>query len=266
VLQNGISSGYDIGTAVVRRILLGPGGAFSELTYIAANDDLLTPFMGGPLASPNYVFLVSLDQSLHAVTGFGANGYSYLQFGAATSDSNGIALDSMNRVIVSGTAHAGNDSSMGVGRVLSTGSFDSTFGTGGALTFNFSTASSGPTQAKAAGLLVQRDDATVIGGSYTVSGGVIFALVRVRASGAPDLRDFGRVGGVDGAHTYLIPAALDGAGGGGALVFTAGEKILLAGSDTPILESHAFTAAMRMLNDRIFTEEFEAPVFLPRVP
>jgi uncharacterized delta-60 repeat protein len=120
--------------------------------------------------------------------GFGNSGIAVVSFGNKGTPNSAIALQSDGRIVIAGRA---NDT-MGLARLLPSGSLDPSFGSSGKLTINPSGSRTGSSFARS--IVIQRVPATtgeeriVIGGSSTgSSGNSNWTLLRLRSSGATDI-------------------------------------------------------------------------------
>jgi uncharacterized delta-60 repeat protein len=157
---------------------------------------------------------------------FGAGGKVTLSIGTgATSDhATGLALDPAGRIVVAGTTGAlsGPVAQFAVARLTSTGTPDSTFGSGGQVTASFGS----DTFNVVAGVAVDAAGRIAVAGT-TSSSTTSFAVALFEASGRPD-PDFGTAGQMT-THvggTSAVPV-IDRAAG---VVFDAAGRLVVAGT------------------------------------
>jgi len=245
-------NGYDSAVAMVRRRFPASG---TELTAVAAN-----AFSAGNV--PGFGAVIELDGSLHTIGSFGISGVSEFNFAAGgTTQVKAIALDDSNRVLVAGSDTSSAHFNLGVGRILTTGYYDTSFNGTGRLTINFDE-SGGTFYSEGEALLAQSDGRVLVGAqvySAAVDGHVQFGLVRLAAGGTADTT-FTSGTSITGAHKYIFSSSNDFAN---TASFTQGEKVLLSGIvDQP---SNTF-GVLRTTNDHIFGDGAEIAAYLPRTP
>ena len=125
--------------------------------------------------------------------GFGSGGKVVSDIGAGSTDrANGVALQADGKIVVAGTS----DSRFAVVRYESDGKLDSTFGSGGKVTTDFTNLGANFTTAAGNAVDIQPDGKLVVAGSVQ-NGSEFrdFALVRYNGNGAVDT-NFGTGGKV----------------------------------------------------------------------
>ena len=154
----------------------------------------------------------SLDPS------FGANGETLTDFGGggASTSANALVAQSDGRLVAAGTTYMGPATSIdfALARYTADGVLDSSFGTAGKVTTNFSAPSTSPSQSTdfAQGLALEPDGTIVAGGTACCdsAGQYDFALARYSPDGAPDT-SFGANGqlvkDVQGGHDEITAVA-----------------------------------------------------------
>lgn len=158
-----------------------------------------------------------------------------------------IRLDSMGRILLSGSAENGADGhDFAIARLLPNGQLDSNFDADGRVTIGFDLGGTNIDQA--AGITLQRDDRIVLVGPVALAGGSSssdFGVVRLLPDGTPD-SGFG-IGGMT-----IVPFDLAPSGGDIALsvVEQANGRLLLAGGAMHDTVTFALSAALaRLLPD-----------------
>lgn len=242
-------AGYDSAAAIARRWF--PDG--SEIVAVAGN-----AFSSGTV--PDFGAVVELDSTLHTIGSFGNSGISEFIFAASgTAQVNAIALDDSNRVLVAGIDTSTAHYNLGVGRILATGYYDTSFNGNGRTVINFD--ESGNTfYSSGVAILVQHDGRVIVGGQvYPSTFPVQFSLVRLLAGGTGDPSFTGGTS-ITGARKYSFSANNDYAN---SASFTQGEKILLGGI---VNQPSDAAGVLRATNDRIFGDGVEPAAYLPRIP
>lgn len=112
---------------------------------------------------------------------FGTNGVVTGFFGATDDIGNGVAVDSMDRVIVAGYTVVGSKSQFGVARLTSSGVLDTTFSGDGLTTIAF-----GSGAAFVGGVAVDALNRVVVSGGQIVSGQFDLAVARLTSTGNLD--------------------------------------------------------------------------------
>ncbi len=180
---------------------MGQGGGSRDLTF-GANGGVTTDFSGtadlgygvavqgdGKIVMAGYSRVSSTDD--FAVvrylagggldTSFGTGGKVTTSIGTATDRGHAIAIQSDGKILVAGYARIGSTEDFAVVRYQTDGSLDSTFGTGGKVTFPIGTSTD-----QALGIAVQGDGKIVLSGYASISGNIDFALVRCQSDGSLD--------------------------------------------------------------------------------
>ncbi|MBI2337080.1 MAG: hypothetical protein HYU97_10030 [Deltaproteobacteria bacterium] len=123
----------------------------------------------------------SSDGSLD--TTFGTGGLVTTDFSGSSLDQAGpVVLQSDGKIVVGGYSDAGGSNDFALARYSSDGSLDTTFGTGGLVTTNFSGSSSDV----AIATVLQSDGKIVVGGISSAGGSIDFALARYGSDGSLD--------------------------------------------------------------------------------
>ncbi len=180
-------------------------GSGLRLMHLAANGDL---YVGGEKDSADVV--VTRFSGGSQDTNYGSSGYATFNTGAKISR---IATDSSGRVIGVGSMTSsinGHGDAIYVGRLTSTGSMDSSFGTSGVVEVNFyDKTNTGTRNNYATDLLVQSDDSVVVSGhlNNTISSEPDWiVLTRLDSNGALS-SGFGMNDNVDTNGTILIESS-----------------------------------------------------------
>jgi uncharacterized delta-60 repeat protein len=113
-------------------------------------------------------------------TSFGGDGWVIVSGGSSAGQGRAVALQADGKIVVAGLAISGADTLLAVGRFLTDGSLDPTFGAGG-----WVATSAGPGDDVANAVLVGPNGRIVAAGS-TGSANVDFELVRYRSNGGLD--------------------------------------------------------------------------------
>lgn len=161
-----------------------------------------------------YVARLTIDGAFDA--SFDGDGWQTIGFGGAFQRVNGIALDSLGRIIIGGYAHLANDQ-FAVARLTTTGALDSSFDGDGRQTFAFS-----PNDAIGYGVAVDSQDRICIAGVTYNGIGNDFGVARFTSGGALDASFDG-----DGKLTIPFGSYEDL---GYAIAMTSADRILVGGS------------------------------------
>jgi uncharacterized delta-60 repeat protein len=200
---------------------------------------------------------------------FGANGVSYLSFGAVFDEAAdrlaGMAVSyditGAEQITLAGTKQLTTDDNIdfGAARLKSNGQFDTSFGNGGHIVINVGACCGEISDTSSVyAMLVQRDGKTLLGGATVDSNGVASrALVRLNPDGSGDTT-FGTTGALIGGRIYR--EAVSGSDYNDyitAMSFMSGEKILQTGP-TFASGNNIYTGLARLQNDSIFVGSFDA--------
>ena len=183
-----------------------PGGARFNAVAIQADGRIVAaggvftqPGVGGNFAVARYLANGTLDPSFG-----GGVGIVTTDFGTASDEATGVAIQANGRIVVAGRA----GTSVAVARYNADGTLDPTFSGDGRLTMSFGASGSGAT-----GLAIQADGRIVVVGSAAGN----FAVARLNTNGTLDTtfglagtgiasKDFGFGGGSDSAAAVAIQA------------------------------------------------------------
>lgn len=190
------------GTLGATTISFSAGSNFLHAIAIQSDGKIIAVGQATTSESDFGVARLNTDGSLDPT--FGSGGKVTTDFpgpGASFDAANAVTVQSDGKILVSGvTASQSTGDSFGVARYLANGTLDSTFGTGGLVTFTFGTRHS---QAFAIG--VQSTGKIVVGGQLTdtdvngVTGGILMG--RLNPSGSLD-PTFGNSSGLEGVIIF----------------------------------------------------------------
>ena len=212
------------------------------------------------------VVVFALGSTSNLDTTFGGGGVSYLSFDSDFTDSTnqltGMAVsfdaNGNERITLAGLdIDPSGAEHVGLARLLFNGQFDTSFGSGGQLVINVrACCNETPDVSEANAVLVQHDGKTIVGGTVSVGGTLQKVLLRLNTDGGGD-STFGTTGLLAGSR--LLPVALSGStrDTGAAMAFTAGEKILFAGTVVSADTSNDYDSLARVQNDRVFVSTFD---------
>ena len=182
-------------------------------------------------------------------TNFGTDGMVLTTFGGSSETPSAMTLDSNGKILLAGTttqSATGKDFAMA--RYNANGSLDTSFGTGGLVTTDFS-----GNNDVASAITVQSDGKIVLAGySEDASGNDSFALVRYNTSGSLDT-SFGTGGlvttGFGDGHDRATGVAIDATGG----IIISGTSFLNSTGQT---STHAHFALLRMNSNGALDSSF----------
>jgi uncharacterized delta-60 repeat protein len=183
-------------------------------------------------------------------TSFGHYGRSDANF-TINGLTNGIALDDFGRIVVDGTVSEGGQAHIGVVRLLTNGTWDTTFGANGQSELSFSL--SGPTSDMAAGAVVDHQSRIVVAGDsipLTSTSTSEFVVGRLTPDGQFD-STFG-LGGRSYSGFAKGGITLDTAKG---VAVDAWDRIVVAGSITDNTGNTDF-AAIRLMPTGLWDTSF----------
>lgn len=118
---------------------------------------------------------------------FGTAGVALVDFGNTGEEARAVALDATGRVVLGGGVRAGTANDFALTRLTTAGVLDSTFGTGGKVTFDVAINATSGGQERIEGLALQADGKIIVGG--TAPGAFNrpqWAAARVDANGTLD--------------------------------------------------------------------------------
>jgi uncharacterized delta-60 repeat protein len=203
------SGGFAWATAVQPtdgKIVLGGFGSFSKT--------------GNDFALARYTTSGSLDKS------FGNRGTTSTALGIGDDEIEALAIQSDGKIIAAGTSQQSGQYQWGLARYTTSGSLDTSFGSGGTVVSTFGPGSN--VQAEIDGIALQSDGKIVVTGYVSLAGldGRQFAVARYNANGTLDT-SFGTSGtGV----VYLTPLTTLHEDTGHGIVIQSDGKIVAAGT------------------------------------
>ncbi|MFI1184490.1 hypothetical protein ACH4UT_33825 [Streptomyces sp. NPDC020799] len=153
-------------------------------------------------------------------TTFGTSGKTTVNFGR-TSIANALAIQSDDKLVLAGRVGDATTGDWGITRLKTNGALDTTFGTSGLVTLNFT-----PEEDVARAVAIDSSGNIVVGGFVGSEPAGSIAFARLTSSGALDTT-FNPTGSVPGTVTYRIDPTLGNAVR--ALVIDSSGKILGAG-------------------------------------
>jgi uncharacterized delta-60 repeat protein len=177
-------------------------GVNSDYTTRVAIDSLDRIVVTGRLWNgSNYDFgIVRLTPAGGLDTSFDSDGIQSVDFGAANDFANGVAVDSLNRIVVVGYTANGSANVMAVARLTAAGALDSSFNSNGKTTISFGTS----TASSANSVAVDSFDRIVVAGNAQQD----FAIARLTVSGGLD-----PTFGSGGKQTVDVDHSVDAANG-----------------------------------------------------
>lgn len=170
------------GTGGVATTAFGTGEDFGYATAIQADGKIIVAGSVDGSGTDFAVARYTRDGALDAT--FGTGGKVRFDFSGKSDVARAVAIQSDGKIVVAGsTVTASNEERFGIVRLTSTGSPDSSFGTGGRVV----TAFTGSGSDRAHAVLVQGSGHIVVGGFANFSAtGLDFALARYTSTGALD--------------------------------------------------------------------------------
>jgi uncharacterized delta-60 repeat protein len=112
---------------------------------------------------------------------FDADGKQTIAFGVFQQVAQSVAVDSLNRVVVAGSAGNGSNGDFAIARLTAAGAIDSTFDSDGRQTIAF-----GASEDVASGVAVDALDRIVVAGESEIGASFDFAVARLTTAGALD--------------------------------------------------------------------------------
>jgi uncharacterized delta-60 repeat protein len=157
-------------------------GGSNDRAYGVAIDSQDRVVIAGYKSAANHHIAVARLTSAGALdTGFNGNGKQTVAFGAGPDDAYGVAVDSMDRVVVAGSTYNGSTYDHALARLTSTGVLDSSYDSNGKLTI-----ASGATFSYAYSVAVDSQDRAVVATLASNATDVDFGVFRVTSIGALD--------------------------------------------------------------------------------
>jgi uncharacterized delta-60 repeat protein len=112
---------------------------------------------------------------------FGVGGKQSIDFGGYNDDASGVAIDSLGRVVLAGTAYIGGYYQFAAARLTPTGAPDAGFGAGGKTTFFMGSDADG-----VGGVAIDSQNRVVVAGSAQNPSDFNFAIARLTTAGGLD--------------------------------------------------------------------------------
>jgi uncharacterized delta-60 repeat protein len=158
-------------------------GTLSAYGYGVAIDSLNRIVVSGRTfnGSDNDFAVARLTTSGALDPSFDGDGKQTIAFGTSNDNGYGVAIDSMDRVVVAGGASIGSSGDFAVARLTTVGGLDTTFDGDGRQSIDF-----GSIGDVALGVAVDSQDRVVMCGYTRNASSIEFAVARLTAAGAPD--------------------------------------------------------------------------------
>jgi uncharacterized delta-60 repeat protein len=191
----------------------------SEAAYGVAVDSLDRVVVAGNAHNgANYDFAVARLTVAGALdSNFDSDGKQTIAFGSSGDYATGVAIDSLNRVVVAGTTGDGSSADFAVARLTAVGALDSSFDGDGKQTIAF-----GSLGDYATGVAVDSLGRVVVAGNTYNGSNDDFAVARFTAAGALDSSFDG-----DGKQTFAFGASYEAANG---VAVDSLDRVVVAGS------------------------------------
>ena len=129
-------------------------------------------------------------------TSFGTTGFSVVDIGSAYDSASSITVLPSNSILIGGTTGSGSSENFALIKLLSNGTLDTSFGTSGKVTTNFT----GNNRDSSQGMAISRNGEIYLSGLVSTAGAIDFGVAKYTALGALDQTFSG-----DGLLTIDVP-------------------------------------------------------------
>jgi len=164
-----------------------PGATSSQINSIAIQSDGKIVAAGRATIGGVIQFAIArfnTDGSLD--TSFGTGGAVTIPISPTFSEIFSVVIQPDNKIVVGGTANIGGTDTFAFARLLTNGSLDNSFGTGGIVTLPLSSFGTGTTSADLESIALQSNGKIIAGGSADPGGVLTFTLARLNSNGSLD--------------------------------------------------------------------------------
>jgi uncharacterized delta-60 repeat protein len=158
------------------------GGNFDHAFAVAIDSLNRVVVAGGTNNGTNdHVTVARLTAAGTLDTTFDGDGKQTIGFGGTDEFARGVAIDSLDRIVVAGSTYNGTNHDIAVARLTVAGTLDTTFDGDGKQTIALGTG-----EDYAYAVTIDSLDSVVVGGSAVIGGNDQFAVARLTAAGALD--------------------------------------------------------------------------------
>jgi uncharacterized delta-60 repeat protein len=157
------------------------GQEFAESLAIDSQGRIVLAGYNAPPTGPSHFLVARLTAAGALDNSFGGGGRQVIDFGGATQIGFAVDVDSLDRVVVAGTAQIGIPTYLAVARLTSVGLLDPSFDGDGRQTITFSD------DEDAYGVAVDSQDRVVVAGRTNNGTNNDFAVARLTVAGALDV-------------------------------------------------------------------------------